>query len=68
MFDGTTAYKCGGTLLNSNTVITAAHCVHEYDRKIIAQRVTVQLGKYHLLLSGSNTQEFQVIQFLEMYS
>lgn len=54
------AYKCGGTVLNSNTILTAAHCVYENNRPIISERVLVQLGKYNLKVAGGHTQEFQV--------
>lgn len=53
-------YKCGGTLLNSNTILTAAHCVFENNRQIISERVTVQLGTHNLQVFGTNTQYFGV--------
>lgn len=59
-------YKCGGSVLNSNSILTAAHCMFENNRLIIPDRVFVQLGKFRLLDSG--TQDFDVIRvyfFLE---
>lgn len=55
------AYRCGGTVLNTNSILTAAHCVYENNQLIIPERVIVQLGKYDLKLSGPFTQEFEVI-------
>lgn len=55
------AYKCGGTVMNSNSILTAAHCVFENNRPIIPDRVLVELGKYNLKLHTQNTQEFEVI-------
>lgn len=55
------AYRCGGTVLNSNSILTAAHCVFENNQLIIPERIIVQLGKYDLKFSGPNTQEFEVI-------
>lgn len=57
----TSSYKCGGTILNSNTILTAAHCLYENGENIVARRVLVHLGKYNLLEFGLNTQELQVI-------
>lgn len=53
-------YKCGGTLLNSNSILTAAHCVYENGRPIVADRVVIQLGRHNLKISGVHTQEIEV--------
>lgn len=53
------SYKCGGTLITSNAVLTAAHCVYEGGRALVPDRVIVQLGKHNLQLSGPNMQEFR---------
>lgn len=52
-------YKCGGTLINQRTVVTAAHYLYDSGRPINAERVIVQLGKHNRELSSPNTQEFR---------
>lgn len=55
------SYRCGCTLINSNTVVTAGHCVNlgGVGQTIIAERVFVHLGQYDIELSGPNVQEFR---------
>ena len=55
-----TKYKCGGTLINSYAILTAAHCVYENGRPIAPYRVLVQLGRNNLKTSGPNSQELEV--------
>lgn len=57
----TISYKCGGTLLTTNTILTAAHCVFENYIPISPDRVLVYLGRHNLKVSGTNSQTSQVI-------
>lgn len=55
------SYKCGGTVINPTTIITAGHCVFDSSgRQILAERVVVQLGRHQLYTPEANMQEFQV--------
>lgn len=54
-------YNCGGTLLDSSSVLTAAHCVYENGRQIVPDRILIQLGRNNLKTSGTYSQEIEVI-------
>lgn len=54
-------YKCAGTLLDSNSILTAAHCVYENDRPLVPDRVLIHLGRHNLKLAGTYSQEIEVI-------
>lgn len=53
-------YRCGGTLITSTAVLTAAHCLYDTERPIVPERVFVHVGKLNLALAGLNTQQFEV--------
>lgn len=53
-------YKCGGTLINSNLILTAAHCVCNNNQQIDPESVKVWLGKLNLSVNESESQSFKV--------
>ncbi|XP_055679891.1 CLIP domain-containing serine protease B15-like [Lutzomyia longipalpis] len=57
-------YKCGGTIINTHTIITAGHCVFEGSSLITAERIIVQVGKYHLNVADDTTKEFRVFSII----
>ncbi|XP_059611560.1 chymotrypsin-C-like [Phlebotomus argentipes] len=58
------SYKCGGTIINTHTVLTAAHCVFEGVSPITAERFIVQVGKYHLNVADDSAKEFTVFSVI----
>lgn len=53
-------YKCGGTLVSSNAILTASHCVYENGEPLIPERIVIQLGRSNLKTFGLNSKEFKV--------
>lgn len=45
-------YICGGTLINLNTVLTAAHCLYENSQRLSPERIIVKFGVTKLYLDG----------------
>lgn len=53
-------YKCGGTLIDAVTILTAAHCVSNNNQVMDFERVLVLLGKLNLDVHENSTQTFKV--------
>ncbi|XP_058054682.1 CLIP domain-containing serine protease B15-like [Anopheles bellator] len=59
-----TVYKCGATIINKDTVLTAYHCVVENQRPISGNRLIVRAGVFDLDVRSSTAQENRVFDIV----
>uniref|UniRef100_A0A182INK5 Uncharacterized protein n=1 Tax=Anopheles atroparvus TaxID=41427 RepID=A0A182INK5_ANOAO len=59
-----TSYKCGGTIINRDTVLTAFHCVTENQRPIAAGRLVARAGVFDLDVGGNTVQDNRVFEVI----
>uniref|UniRef100_A0A182NCR5 Peptidase S1 domain-containing protein n=1 Tax=Anopheles dirus TaxID=7168 RepID=A0A182NCR5_9DIPT len=53
-------YKCGGTILDEYTILTAAHCISPVLGMNSSNWILVHVGQTQLDVAGTNTQKLQV--------
>lgn len=56
----TTKYQCGGSVISSNSILTAAHCVSRYEVKMKTEEVSISLGRLNLNTDETSAQFFEV--------
>lgn len=54
-------YRCGGTLINANSVLTAGHCISKSNKPLAPSIVSVSLGRLNLDVNETSAQFFEVI-------
>lgn len=59
---GIASYFCGGSLINQNTIVTAAHCLTESTGTTSPDRVLVKMGTVDVNILGQYGRDYNVQQ------
>lgn len=62
------SYQCGGTVISSNLILTAGHCVSRYSAPMQTTKVIVLLGRLNLEVNESSSQSFEVISPINFHT
>uniref|UniRef100_A0A182KCI6 Peptidase S1 domain-containing protein n=1 Tax=Anopheles christyi TaxID=43041 RepID=A0A182KCI6_9DIPT len=57
-------YVCGGSIVDRNTILTAAHCLFTSRGKIKLDQLSVQVGRNQLSEASARSQEHQAEQLI----
>ncbi|XP_050071933.1 transmembrane protease serine 9-like [Anopheles maculipalpis] len=57
-------YVCGGSIIDRNTILTAAHCLYTTRGQIKLDKLSVQVGRNQLSEASTRSQEHQAEQLI----
>uniref|UniRef100_A0A4Y0BQ75 Peptidase S1 domain-containing protein n=1 Tax=Anopheles funestus TaxID=62324 RepID=A0A4Y0BQ75_ANOFN len=57
-------YTCGGTILDQNTILTAAHCLTTSNGVMAKERLVVQVGRNRLRIASNRAQEHEAFELI----
>ncbi|XP_052902223.1 serine protease easter-like [Anopheles moucheti] len=57
-------YACGGSIIDRNTILTAAHCLYTSRGRIKLDQLSVQVGRNQLSEASTRSQEHQASQLI----
>ncbi|XP_053658931.1 serine protease easter-like [Anopheles marshallii] len=57
-------YACGGSIIDRNTILTAAHCLYTSRGRIELTQLSVQVGRNQLSEASTRSQEHQAEQLI----
>ncbi|XP_058060691.1 serine protease easter-like [Anopheles bellator] len=57
-------YICGGSILDQNTILTAAHCLVTPNGLVAVERLSVQVGRNRFLKADKRGQEHEAHQLI----
>uniref|UniRef100_A0A182NEI1 Peptidase S1 domain-containing protein n=1 Tax=Anopheles dirus TaxID=7168 RepID=A0A182NEI1_9DIPT len=58
-------YACGGSIIDENTIVTAAHCVTSNNGLMSRRLIAVHVGRTRLNQDDENTQIYDVQELIE---
>uniref|UniRef100_U5EDK9 Putative trypsin n=1 Tax=Corethrella appendiculata TaxID=1370023 RepID=U5EDK9_9DIPT len=61
---GAFLYQCGGSIINTTTILTVAHCVYDNGRVMNKDRLKVTLGNHQLFKFSMNQYEHSVHEII----
>ncbi|XP_050087131.1 transmembrane protease serine 9-like isoform X2 [Anopheles aquasalis] len=63
-YQSTFSYTCGGSIIDRNTILTAAHCLITPNGFIAVDRLSVQVGRTRLYVGDGRSRSYEPDRFI----